>query len=290
MLCTEPAGQLATRRIVCPYHQWSYTLQGRLVGVPFIGAANKLTDEDLSLYHVAVREWGGSVFVNLALGEIRPFEQTADPNIHEFDHWPLAELVTGHTFQTTIQCNWKIFWENYMECYHCPSVHPELCDLVPLYKQALSSKVVKTKKEPSSPGVRAGAETWSMDGLIHIEKIADLSEEERILGYKFLTCLPTMFMVAHPDYVRIVSLLPLSPETTQLTAEWLFSPSTLHHPDFNLKNVTDFATLVMEQDARVCELNQRGLRAIPHRQGILVPHEAEVYHFQQWVRSEMGEH
>jgi Rieske 2Fe-2S family protein len=90
--------------------------------------------------------------------------------------------------------------------------------------------------------------------------------------------------------VRSVSLLPLGPETTQLTAEWLFSPSTLHNPDFNLKNVTDFATLVMEQDARVCELNQRGLRAIPHGQGILVPHEAEVYHFQQWVRSEMGEH
>ena len=98
-----------------------------------------------------------------------------------------------------------------------------------------------------------------------------------------------MFMVAHPDYVRIVSLLPLSPETTQLTAEWLFPTTTLHHPDFNLQNVTDFATLVMEQDAKVCQLNQLGLRSIRHQQGLLVPHEAEVYQFQQWVRMEMGE-
>ena len=174
-----------------------------------------------------------------------------------------------------------------MECYHCPGVHPELCDLVPLYKQALSSKVIKTKKEPASSGVRQGAATWSMDGLIHGEQFANLSDEERLLGYKFLTCLPSMFMVAHPDYVRIVSLLPLSPETTQLTAEWLFTPSTLNHPDFNLHNITDFATLVMEQDAQVCELNQRGLRSLPHQQGILVPHEVEVYQFHQWVLTEM---
>jgi Rieske 2Fe-2S family protein len=64
---------------------------------------------------------------------------------------------------------------------------------------------------------------------------------------------------------------------------------TLHQPDFNLQNVTHFATLVMEQDAQVCELNQQGLHSIRHQQGILVPHEVEVYGFQQWVRAEMGE-
>ncbi len=289
MLCTEQSGQLASRRIVCPYHQWSYTLQGKLAGVPFIGGAEKLGVGDVSLYKVAVREWGGCVFVNLAEGDgVRPFSDSADPAFNEFDHWPLAELVSGHTFQTTIACNWKIFWENYYECYHCPSIHPELCDLVPQYKQGWSIRI-KRNGDSNDPGVRPGAQTWSMDGLIHGKEMAELTDEERLLGFKYLTCLPTMFMSAHPDYVRIVSLLPLGPETTQLTAEWLFPAETLQQPDFDMENVTKFATLVMEQDAHVCEINQQGLHSIRHQAGVLVPHEVEVYTFHEWVRAEMGE-
>jgi Rieske 2Fe-2S family protein len=290
VLCTEDAGQLSSRNLVCPYHQWSYNLQGKLMGVPFIGAANKLSDGDLSLYTVAVEEWGGCVFVNLAEGgEIRPFAQTIAADIQNLANWPLEELVLGHTYQTIINCNWKIFWENYQECYHCPGVHPELCDLVPLFKKGISSEALLPQASSLNPGVREGATTWSMDGLIHGEKFTDLSDEEKLIGYKYLTSLPTMFMAAHPDYVRIVSFYPLEPEKIQLTAEWLFPAPTLNHPDFDMQNVTEFAILVMEQDAKVCELNQNGLHSNRHRQGILVPHEYEVYQFHQWVRDEMGE-
>jgi Rieske 2Fe-2S family protein len=168
-------------------------------------------------------------------------------------------------------------------------VHPELCDLVPLFKKGISSEALLHQASSLNPGVREGATTWSMDGLIHGEKFTDLSDEEKLIGYKYLTSLPTMFMAAHPDYVRIVSFYPLEPEKIQLTAEWLFPAPTLNHPDFDMKNVTEFAILVMEQDAKVCELNQKGLHSNRHQQGILVPHEFEVYQFHQWVRDEMGE-
>ena len=280
ILCVEREGQLTSKRIVCPYHQWSYSLQGKLAGVPFIGSPEKVSPDDLSLYAVAVREWGGSIFVNLAGDEARPFEKAWEPNINELANWPLADLVTGHTFQTIINCNWKIFWENFQECYHCPGVHPELCDLVPLYQRAMTGteevKRLQAQNGRQGPiieaGVRQGAETWSMDGKIHGARFAGLTEEEVTVGYKYLMALPSVFIVGHPDYVRLVSLYPLGPERLQLTAEWLFLAETLSNPAFDLKNVTDFATLVMQQDGEVCELNQHGLRSIRHKQGVLVPH------------------
>jgi glycine betaine catabolism A len=93
-----------------------------------------------------------------------------------------------------------------------------------------------------------------------------------------------MYAVAHIDYVRVVSLKPLGPERTRLTAEWLFPKSTLEAPGFDLGHVTGFATMVMKQDADACETNQRGLKSSAFRHGRLMPQEFDVYNFQQWVR------
>ncbi len=295
-LCLEQEGTLSSRRIVCPYHQWTYSLQGKLAGIPLVGSAASFSDQNLSLYQVAVREWGGSVFVNLA-DDVPAFDEATDPPMSEFVNWPLDQLVVGHTWRKTIKCNWKIFWENFQECYHCPGIHPELCEMVPLYKRGLTAteEVLNLQNEGIYKGpfiearLRDDAETWSMDGQIHGGRFEDLSPEDLAAGYKFLQMLPTMYMVAHADYVRLVSLSPLGPETTQLTAEWLFLPETLQNPDFDLKNVTEFATLVMSQDGEVCELNQLGLHSIRHHQGVLVPHEYDVHEFLQWVRSQMKE-
>jgi Rieske 2Fe-2S family protein len=101
--------------------------------------------------------------------------------------------------------------------------------------------------------------------------------------------LPTMFIVAHVDYVRAVSLKPLGPEKTELKAEWLFAAETLAQPDFDLGNVVDFATLVMSQDGAACEMNQRGLKSPKFTQGVLMPQEFDVYRFQSWIRNRMNE-
>ena len=98
-----------------------------------------------------------------------------------------------------------------------------------------------------------------------------------------------MFIVGHADYVRTVQLRPLGPEATELTAEWLFLPETLESPDFDLSNIVDFATLVLEQDSAACELNQKGLHARSHRSGVLMPEEYAVHAFHRWVRRELRE-
>jgi Rieske 2Fe-2S family protein len=93
-----------------------------------------------------------------------------------------------------------------------------------------------------------------------------------------------MFVVAHPDYVRSVRMLPRGPEQTELVVEWLFERETLERSDFDLEHCVALGRTVVEQDARLCELNQAGLHSRRHDHGVLVAQEYGVHEFQQWVR------
>ena len=116
-----------------------------------------------------------------------------------------------------------------------------------------------------------------------------LTADERNAGHTFVTIYPTMFVVAHVDYIRIVSLHPCGPERTRLRAEWLFPAETLASPNFDLANVVDFATIVLRQDGEACEMNQRGLKSPAYSQARLMPEEYEIHNFQNWVMREMGD-
>ncbi|MBX9456276.1 MAG: aromatic ring-hydroxylating dioxygenase subunit alpha [Rhizobium sp.] len=289
-LCTEPEKALTSKLISCPYHQWSYGLDGRLVRTPFVSITPDFRKEDFSLYGVSVRLWNGFIFLCLA-DDPPPFDLAPDLGVDVIDNWPMDSLITGHTLVKHLDCNWKIFWENYNECLHCPGIHPELSATVPVYSKgymAANEAPGWTPEQGAGPSLRQGATTWSMDGRACGPEFPNLTSAEREAGQLFVTMLPTMFIVAHVDYVRTVSLRPLGPEKTELRAEWLFSPETLAQPDFDLGNVVDFATLVMTQDGMACEMNQRGLRSAKFTQGVLTPQEFDVHRFHEWIRRRMA--
>jgi glycine betaine catabolism A len=289
-LCAEPQKTLSSKLISCPYHQWSYGLDGRLVRTPFVSVTPDFRREDFSLFSVNVKLWNGFIYLCLA-DEPPPFEDTPDVGVHALDNWPMEHIVTGHSFVKTLDCNWKVFWENYNECLHCPGIHPELSSAVPIYSRGYMAENEApgwTPEHDPAPALRQGGRTWSMNGLPCGPEFPDLTEAEREAGQLFVTLLPTMFVVAHVDYVRAVSLRPLGPEKTELRAEWLFPPETLAQPDFDLGNVVDFATLVMTQDGKACEMNQRGLRSSRFTEGVLMPQEFDVFRFQSWIRRQLG--
>ncbi len=294
-LCPAEAGQLTAKRIVCPYHRWTYALDGRLLRTSSLAGPEGFDPAAFPLYDLAVKEWGGFVFVNLAGDGGSSVEHSFDRDSARLDHWPLEDLVVGHAYRKVLACNWKLFWDNFNECLHCPGVHPELCSLVPIYGRAIMSERDDPRWQDHAGandpkyqgGLRRDAATWSMDGQAHGATFQGLSEEERRAGHTFVTSLPSVYVVAHVDYVRAVRLRPLDPERTELYAEWLFPPETLADPAFNPANVVEFPILVMEQDARVCELNQRGLRALPHETGVLMPEEYILKRFHDWVRAEL---
>jgi Rieske 2Fe-2S family protein len=208
----------------------------------------------------------------------------------------MEDLVVGHSYRKVLNCNWKIFWENFNECLHCPNVHPELCDLVPIYGRAIMARRDDPEWEARAAendprvagGLRTGAETWSMDGRAQ-GMLPGLTEAEKVPGQRYGTVLPSCFIVAHLDYVRIVRITPLSPETMELSSDWLFHPEMLAQPNFDKARITDFATLVLDQDGAACEINQRGLKAAAFEHGVLMQEEYEVFLFQDWVREALGE-
>lgn len=292
-LCREPTGSFPAAGIICPYHSWRYDLRGALVQT-----TSKLPPDDFELrnfglYPVALQEWNGFIYLCLA-AEPPTFGAPFDQPLSRFDSWHLADLVVAHTFRKVIACNWKIFWENYNECLHCPAVHPRLAQLVPLFGRALQDP----KDDPywqdhaadEDPryrgGLRTGAQSWSMDGSPTGVPFPDLSAEDRQAGHIYMTCMPSAFIVGHVDYVRVVRLRPLGPEQTELSIEFLFLPQTLADK-CDIQSAIDFTTLVMTEDAQVCELNQRGLRAVPHAGGVVMPEEYMILNFQNWVRAQL---
>ena len=294
-LCAASTGRLTTGHITCPYHAWSYRLDGSLAKIPSVRPEGYLEPRELSLYAVALKVWRGFIYVHLS-----DPTQAADGRFNEqrdaFGNWPLEDLVVGRSQTKRVDCNWKVFWENYNECLHCPGVHPALSNLVPIYKRG----IMEPRDDPQwashqgsndplfAGGLKPGAETWSLDGAPVGPSFALLTANERRLGYHYMTSLPAHYLVLHVDHVRSSRLLPLGPEAMELEIEWLFPKETLADPSIDISRACDFSAQVMTEDAAVCELTQRGLHSAPHTQGFLLPEDYDVFRFQQWVRRQLS--
>ena len=280
----QPLGRL----ISCPYHAWAYDARdGHLVSVGHAHPTGDFRREDHGLIPVQVRLWAGFIFLSDASA---PEPLRADVPLSILDNWPMDSLVTGHRWTKDLACNWKVFWENYSECLHCPGIHPELCDMVPVYgKGVMAENEVQgwTPDQRPERNLKPGAETWTLTGAPCGTAFPDLTDEERQRGYTFVTLWPTIYVVAHVDYVRSVRLEPTGPQSCRLTAEWHFPPETLGQPGFDAAEVAAFAKIVLRQDAAAAEMNQRGLRSPSFSQGTLMPEEFEIRHFHRWLLTQM---
>ncbi len=189
----EPLGKL----LRCPYHAWAYDARdGRLVAT---GPARPTDDFDRAahgLVPMAHRLWNGFLFLN-GSSETGPI--WSDVPLTTLDNWPMADLLTGHHWEHEIACNWKSFWENYSECLHCPGIHPELCDLVPIYKtgvMAASEALGWTPADSPLRNLKPGAESWTLSGAPCGPVFAGLTPAERDTGHRFVTLWPSVYLVA----------------------------------------------------------------------------------------------
>jgi glycine betaine catabolism A len=286
-LCSVPSQPLG-KLIICPYHAFAYaTTDGRLVATGHAHPTPDFLPEGHGLFPVAISLWNGFVFLNTARS---PAPLQADVSLDALDNWPTEGLVTGHRWTKDIACNWKVFWENYSECLHCPGVHPELCDMVPVYRKGIMAPAEAAdwiEDQPAQPNLKPGAESWTLSGQACGPHFPRLTAAEASAGFTFVTFWPTLYVVAHVDYVRSVRITPLGPELTRLTAEWHFAPETLAQPGFDAASVADFAKMVLEQDGAAAEMNQRGLHSPAYERGTLMPEEYEIHRFHTWILNEM---
>jgi len=293
-LCSTPTGRFPAGRIVCPYHAWTYSLAGSLVATPKMELPRDFSRDDHALYAVSVDQWGGFLFVNLAEPPSCTLAEFLGDEAGNVRRWPLAGLESVHRETSTLACNWKVFWENYSECYHCPGIHPELCRVVPLYREGLLSYEDSATPLPAGdahdtrPRVAPGAVTWTLDGQSRLPLIDGPDAADRALGVVFASFTASLFVVAHPDYVRSVRIMPKGPEVVELTVDWLLPPGVAERYPEELERMYELGRLVVTQDGRVCELNQQGLRARRHREGVLMPQEHALHEFHEWLRARLG--
>ena len=287
-LCVKPEEDVG-KLIRCPYHAFAFAASdGRLVSTAHAIPTDDFNRSAHGLRPVAMRQWNGFLFLNLAAD---PGEIWSDVGLHTLDNWPMDRLVTGHHWEHDLNCNWKSFWENYSECLHCPGIHPELCDLVPVYRRGImgANEALDWVPDdaPAQSNLREGARTWSMDGQLCGPAFDSLTEDEARVGYSFATLWPSAYVVAHLDYVRATRLVPMGPDKTRLIAEWYFTPETLAQPGFDAASVAAFAKIVMTQDGAASEMNQRGMASPAFTAARLMPEEYEIHHFHNWIRAKM---
>jgi Rieske 2Fe-2S family protein len=280
--------------IQCPYHAWTYALDGRLIGAPHMDQVPGFDKANYSLHAANLALWEGFIFVNLEdastqRGGYMSLEKWFAPLAGKFSHWNLPKLRAAKRIEYDMKANWKLMFENYSECYHCPGVHPMLSKVSPydsaendLTKGPFLGGFMKINKGAGlTMSGKACALGIADSGRAHdrapalnrnpsqeIESDYDHEHEHdgknRVFYYSIF---PNMLLSLHPDYVMVHQLWPQSPERTLILCDWLFHPEAFEREDFNPDDAVEFWDMINRQDWHVCELSQQGIASRAYEPG-----------------------
>jgi glycine betaine catabolism A len=267
-LCEEHSGQLR-ETIRCPYHAWTYGLDGRLVGAPHMDKVEGFDKAQHSLRSVSLSVWEGFIFVNLA-EKPNSLEKAFAPLAGKFTHWNLAQLRPARRIEYEVRANWKLIFENYSECYHCPLVHPALSKLTP-YDSAENDLCEGPFLGGFMPITKGHSLT--MSGNACALPVGDIKAEDhhRVFYYSVF---PNMLLSMHPDYVMVHQVWPQSPERVTILCDWFFHPDAFERADFHPDDAIAFWDMTNRQDWHVCELSQQGIASRAYRPGPYSPRES----------------
>lgn len=277
------SGVVAGRRIVCPYHNWTYDLDGRLIAAPHVRRLTQADKNSLGLHPAGVESWGGFVFVHLTPANVASLASQLGPVAERTRNYPLGELRIGRTIQYRVAANWKVICENYNECYHCAPVHPELCDLVPAFRDGGGGNLDWTRGIAHRPG----AYTFTASGTTARRAFGGLSADERE-RHKGELCYPNLFLSLACDHVAAFILQPRGAERTDITCHFLFEQAEIDKPGFDPSDAVDFWDLVNRQDWDICESVQQGMSSRVHQHGYYAPMEDYALDIRRYVRDRVG--
>ena len=260
------------RGVVCPYHSWSFKLNGELRKAP---GFDDLNTAEFGLTELRLVDWHGWLFVDPS-GRDTDFAEHVAGTEEVISPYRPEELtiVARHSYE--LATNWKIIAENYQECYHCSTIHPELSRISP----PTSGDNVELSGDwmGGSMFLIDEAETMSLSGRSGGVAIKGLSEQE-LRTVMYLVGFPNLLVSLHPDYVMTHTMTPLAADRTFVECAWAFPKEAAERPGFDPSYAVDFWDLTNRQDWTACESVQRGLSS-PHAQpGPLAPEEEGVYQF-----------
>jgi Rieske 2Fe-2S family protein len=280
-------GEQTTRRtILCPYHAWTYDLDGSVRAAPGFRDHAEFRPEEHGLVELPLESWHGFLFVN-GSGDAPPFAEhvgALDELVAPYQPERLLPLVS-HSYD--LACNWKVVLENYHECYHCPLIHPELCQVSP--PASGDNFELDGAWVGGTMDLKDHAATMSLDGHSDGVPIPGLGGE-RLRTVAYLGLFPNLLLSLHPDYVMTHLVEPLGPDLSHVVCTWYFPPEATERPGFDPAYAVDFWDRTNRQDWAACESVQRGMASPHFRPGPLAPAEDAVYHVVTMIaRAYLGE-
>lgn len=282
-LCEAESGSF-DGTIRCPYHAWTYALDGRLLGAPSTGDLPDFRAGDYPLHRVALAQWEGFLFVNLA-DEPEPFESAWTPLLDRFSRFNLPRLRGARTIDYDVKANWKLLFQNYSECYHCGPVHPSLARATP--PTSGENDLVEGPFTGGFMVMNAGYESLTMTGRSCGLPVGDLPPEELRRVY-YYAIVPNMLLSLHPDYVMYHTLWPEAPDRTRVSCSWLFHPDTLTDARFDPADGIEFWDMTNRQDWHICERSQLGVSSRSYRPGPYSKRETLPAQFDSEVLRALG--
>lgn len=280
------AAASARKSLVCPYHSWTYGLDGKLLGTPHIGGPGThncpgFAKDEIGLLEVRSAEWMGLVFVDLS-GTAEPFDTfigAIDERWRPFMDRPLVHTGADSSISFTLACNWKLAVENYCESYHLPWVHPGLNSYSPL-----------SQHEPIIADGFSGQISLSYDpafpeGAPALPVLPDLPDFWQ-LGAEYIALYPNVLLGIHRDHYFAVLIEADGPAATRERFEIFYFDDRVRGADFQPTRTAnrDLWQTIFAEDRDAVECMQAGRRSPAFDGGIFSPVMDEPTHtYHKWI-------
>lgn len=281
------------RRLVCPYHQWTFDLDGRLVGAPSMPDGELVPYDRLGLHPVPVETWGGFIFGcvgGTAPGPLAPEIEALAPRLTEYrpEH---MRRVARRSYEC--RANWKVMLENYMECYHCSASHPEFCRTADLRIRASDEYASQAYDEhpywSTDVPLRVGTDSASMTGAYACRlPLAGRDDFSRGQSRSFGDWAAACVLYFYADHALVHEIEPVSVGHTRFHLAW-FVNADASEADVDLDELVHVWDATTRQDVELIERAQRGLQSRRYAPGPLsVRHEPYVHSSLNLYRAAMA--
>lgn len=271
------------RSFQCGYHAWTYDLDGKLIAAPNLTKMPDIDRDDYGLRPLAVREWLGYVWVCVA-DEPPSFEETVLTEVVDrlgevsnLDHYAVDTLAIGRRIVYDVKANWKLIIENFMECYHCATIHPELTEVLPEFADGLAAQVFVNHGAAFGDEIKG----FTIDGSPGFAPLLGVSDDQQ-RKYYAITVKPQVFINMVPDHIIFHRMFPVSADRTIVECDWLYAPGVVAS-GADLTASVELFDRVNRQDFEACEATQPSMSSRMYRDGgVLVPAEHHIVIFHEW--------
>ena len=269
-VCRHRAGPIAEgagcrKTLRCGYHGWTYTLDGRLIGTPDVEGMEFFDRSTMGMVPLALAEWEQFLFVNFDRDApaLATFLEDIPERARRFS---IPEFEFAERRDYVVECNWKVYVDNYLEGYHIPIAHPGLMREIDYAGYRVEPRRYSSRQiAPVRPKDGAGERVYGEPG-----------QEEALYYWVF----PNLMLNLYPENLQVNLIVPLTHEKTLTIFEWYYRDANSPAVRERMKRAVEFSHQVQNEDIHLCEAVQRGLRSATYDRGrYSVKRENGVHHF-----------